>query len=53
MKEIHQLKRYEIRGAIVYDKQEKRPVTLEEIEAALEFWAFTRAAISTVRREDF
>lgn len=49
MKEITRLERYEIRGNIVWDKQEKRPAALDEIKSALEFWTRTLAVIGELK----
>ena len=49
MQEVTTLSRYEIRGNIVWDKQEKRPVTLDETRSALEFWTGTQAVIGDLK----
>ena len=49
MQEITTLSRYEIRGNIVWDKQEKRPVTLDETRSALEFYSQTLAVIGELK----
>ena len=43
------LSRYEIRGNIVWDKQEKRPVTLDETISALEYYSKTNAVIGELK----
>ena len=49
MDEITNLSRYEIRGAIVWDKVAKRPVQLDEILEALELAARIRAVAAHFR----
>jgi predicted DNA-binding protein YlxM (UPF0122 family) len=52
MREIHTLERYEIRGNSVYDKTKRRPATLDEIRAALEFWATAKVVLDEVVRKN-
>ena len=51
MTEITRLCRYEIRGSLVWDRTERRPVSLEELRAAMEMLAMMKWLAGEARRE--